>query len=50
MQSTNKKQYDEPMLEIIAFDSQDVITTSGGFMGDWDMNMPQDIDHPQIGF
>ncbi len=50
MQSANKKPYEAPVLDIVAYDFKDIITASGGFSGEWDENMPQDIDLPKIGF
>ncbi len=42
----DKRQYDEPMAEILKFDVVDVITasgnnTGGGFEGEWDTDIPE---------
>lgn len=35
------KEFIIPTAEIIIFDTEDVITTSGGFFGEWDDNLPE---------
>ncbi len=44
MQTIDKKSFPAPSFEIIVFDSDEIMTTSGGFIGEWDVDMPQNID------
>ncbi len=38
----DSKEFVMPTAEIIVFDTEDVITTSGGgFFGEWDDNLPE---------
>lgn len=38
----HSKEFVMPKAEIVAFDTEDVITTSGGgFYGDWDVDLPE---------
>lgn len=37
---TDNKDFEMPMAEIVIFDTEDVITTSGGFYGEWDLDIP----------
>lgn len=44
-----KEKFMIPQAEIIIFDTEDVITTSG-FDGEWDVYGTQDIDLPTVRF
>ncbi len=36
MNNKNAKEFVMPTAEVVVFDTEDVITTSGGFTGDWE--------------
>ncbi len=42
IKTVGNKEFVMPKAEIIVFDTEDVITTSGGgFYGDWDVDLPE---------
>ncbi len=36
-----KKAFEEPKLEIVVFNREDIISTSGGFDGEWDTSFAE---------